>query len=184
MRGKTGRSPRAGGTSSAAPRLLLMLVLPPTQIGGCGGSQQQSGPRAAGVVDRGNREVWVGQRRKAVGVSHVPQHVGGTQIECGARSQCRRTRPGLRCGDTGDRGALAAQLPGVFCPPVHASAQLRHWLAQGPPPHLLYVGGGAIAVCCQAAATCQQRVAGCLRCYPLQVSCYCVMLHLLGTEGL
>ena len=84
----------------------------------------------------------------------------------------------------------AAQPPGVLCPPVHASAQLRHWLAQGPPPHLLYVGGGAIAVCCQAATArllklvAQQRVAGCLRCYPLQVSCYCVMLHLLRAEGL
>ena len=45
-------------------------------------------------------------------------------------------------------------------------------------------------VCCQAAAArllkvvAQQRVTGCLRCYPLQVSCYCVMLHLLRAEGL
>ena len=47
-------------------------------------------------------------------VSHRPQHIGGTQRECGARSQCRRARAGLRSGDTGDRGTLrraAARCP-------------------------------------------------------------------------
>ena len=77
----------------------------------------------------------------------------------------------------------AAQPPGVLWPPVHASAQLLHWLAQGPPPHLLYVGGGAIAVCCQAAAArllevvAQQRVAGCLRCHRCK---YCAIASCCG----
>ena len=42
-------------------------------------------------------------------------------------------RPAQACavGTQAIAARYAVQPPGVLCPPVHASAQLRHWLAQG-----------------------------------------------------